>query len=116
MVVGNTILYVQARGNVLRELQFTQDVEGMAGRDLTIYASHLFERRQIYYTDFQQTPHSILWCCDNDGRLLGLTYIPEQEVWGWHRHDSRRLVRGRVRGAPGGRGCALRDRPSHGRR
>ena len=88
VVVGNTILYVQARGNVLRELQFTQDIEGMAGRDLTIYASHLFERRQIYYTDFQQTPHSILWCCDNDGRLLGLTYIPEQEVWGWHRHDT----------------------------
>jgi hypothetical protein len=88
VVVGSTILYVQARGNVLRELRFDQNVEGMAGRDLTIYASHLFVRRQLYYVDFQQTPHSILWCCDDEGRLLGLTYIPEEEVWGWHRHDT----------------------------
>ena len=92
VVVGSSLLYVQARGNVLRELTFDQKVEGLAGRDLSIYSSHLFERKELYYTDYQQTPHSIVWACDNEGRLLGLTYIPEQELWGWHRHDTDGLI------------------------
>jgi len=92
VVVGSTIIYVQARGNVLRELAFQEQNQGLAGRDLSIYSAHLFERKQIYYTDFQQTPHSIVWSCDNEGRLLGLTYIPDQDIWGWHRHTTDGLI------------------------
>jgi hypothetical protein len=88
VVVGSSIVYVQARGTKISEISFKQEVEGLAGRDLTIYASHLFERRQIYFTDYQQNPHSIVWLCDSVGRLIGLTYIPEQDIWGWHRHDT----------------------------
>jgi hypothetical protein len=90
VVVGNAVLYVQARGTILRDLQFSQEVEGLNGRDLTVFATHLFEqRRTIRRIDYQQTPHSIIWCVRSDGTLLGLTYIPEQEIWGWHRHDTR---------------------------
>jgi hypothetical protein len=89
VVVGNAVLYVQARGAILRDLQFDQEVEGLAGRDLTIFGAHLFEqRRTIRRIDYQQTPHSIIWCVRNDGTLLGLTYVPDQEIWGWHRHDT----------------------------
>ncbi len=88
VIVGNSILYVQARGSIIRDLRFDQAVEGLAGRDLTIFASHLFDGYTIGRLDYQQTPHSILWACRDDGTLLGLTYIREQEIWGWHRHDS----------------------------
>lgn len=87
-VVGNAILYVQARGSIVRDLQFEQPVEGLAGRDLTIFATHLFERQTLRALDYQQVPHSIIWCVRTDGVLLGLTYIPEQDIWGWHRHDT----------------------------
>ena len=86
--VGNAVIYVQARGTVVRELRFDQHVEGLAGRDLTIFATHLFERHTIDAVEFQQTPHSIVWCIRDDGVLLGLTYVPDQDVWGWHRHDT----------------------------
>ena len=82
------LVYVQRHGNVVRELQFDQQVEGLAGKDLTVYATHLFAGRTIVDLDYQQTPDSIVWCVNSDGRLEGLTYIPEQEVWGWHRHDT----------------------------
>lgn len=88
VVVGSAILYVQARGSILRELKFEQQVEGLAGRDLTIFASHLFEGTTVTAIDFQQVPDSIIWCVRSDGVLLGLTYVPEQEVWGWHRHTT----------------------------
>ncbi len=87
-VVGNAILYVQARGSLVYEVKFDQQVEGLAGRDLSIWATHLLERKTIVALDYQLNPHSIIWCVRSDGVLLGLTYIPDQEVWGWHRHDT----------------------------
>ncbi|HMJ04576.1 MAG TPA: hypothetical protein VK506_16660, partial [Conexibacter sp.] len=88
VIVGNAILYVQARGKVLHDLRFDVEVEGLAGRDLLLYAAHLTEGLTLDAMDFQQTPHSTVWCCRSDGALLGLTYIRDQEVWGWHRHDT----------------------------
>jgi hypothetical protein len=36
--------------------------------------------------DFQQNPDSIVWCVRDDGVLLGLSYLREHQIWGWHRH------------------------------
>lgn len=88
VVVGNTLVFVQRRGNIIRDLRFNQDIEGFGGRDLTIYASHLLEGRAVGAIDYQHAPHSIVWATHGGSTLLGLTYIPEEEVWGWHRHDS----------------------------
>lgn len=88
VILGNTIIYVQTRGSIMRDLQLGGQLEGLGGRDLTLFASHLFDGFTVNNIDVQQTPHSIVWVCRSDGTLLGLTYIPEQEIWGWHRHDS----------------------------
>jgi hypothetical protein len=88
VVIGNAIIYVQARGSIVRDVRFEQEVEGLAGRDLSLYAAHLFDGRTIVKMDYQQTPQSIVWACRSDGTLLGLTYLREEEIWGWHRHDT----------------------------
>lgn len=87
-IVGNSIIYVQARGANVHDLQFDQQVEGLGGRDLSIYAAHLFDGFQIRELAYAQNPQSIVWAIRDDGTLLGLTYIREQDVWGWHRHDT----------------------------
>lgn len=87
-VVGNGIVYVQGRGSKVNELRFDVAVEGLAGRDLTVFAAHLFDGYVIEALDIQLTPNSIVWAVRSDGKLLGLTYVPEQDVWGWHRHDT----------------------------
>lgn len=88
VVVGNSIIYVQARGSIMRDLQFDVAVEGLAGRDMTVFSSHLFDGHTIRKMDYAQVPHSIVWAVRDDGVLLGVTYLREQEVWGWHRHDT----------------------------
>lgn len=88
IIIGNSIIYVQARGSIMRDLQFDIAVEGLAGRDMTVFSSHLFDGHTIRRMDYAQTPNSIVWAVREDGVLLGCTYLREQDVWGWHRHDT----------------------------
>lgn len=87
-VIGNNVIYIQGRGSIVRDLRFDQGVEGLAGRDLTLFANHLFDGYTIDALAYQQTPDSIVWLVRSDGTLLGLTYLHEQDIWAWHRHDT----------------------------
>lgn len=91
VVVGNNVVYVQARGTVIRDIK-NDAVEGLKENDLTIFSPHLFEGYEIIDMAYQENPNSIIWVVreDVDGvrDLIGLTYIPEHQVWGWHRHET----------------------------
>lgn len=87
ILIGANALYVQARSSIIRDLGFDFQVDGYRGNDLTIFSKHLFEGHTIIDWAFQQIPGSIIWIARDDGTLLGLTYIREQQVIGWHRHD-----------------------------
>lgn len=89
VIVGNSLLFVQVRGSILRDLQIAPNVYSLTtGKDLTIFAAHLVDGFTLPHVDYQETPHSIIWAVRSDGMLLGLTYIADQEIWGWHRHDT----------------------------
>lgn len=83
IAIGNTILYVQARGTIIRDLAYTYDSSGYTGNDLTLFSAHLFEGYTITSWCYQQIPNSIVWVVRSDGKLLCLTYVKEQSVNGW---------------------------------
>jgi len=87
IVIGGSALYVQGRGNVVRDLGFDYQVDGYRGNDLTIFSAHLLDGYELVDWSYQQIPHSVLWMVRGDGVLLGLTYVREQQLLGWHRHD-----------------------------
>lgn len=87
IVINGNALYVQERGSIVRDIAFDFQVDGYRGSDVTILSSHLFEGYTLTDWAYQRVPNSILWCVRSDGALLGLTYIPEQEMFAWHRHD-----------------------------
>ncbi len=88
IVIGNVVLFVQARGSVMRELAYNIQAYAYVGKDETIFAPSLFKDRTVVDMDWQQIPNSIVWLVLDDGTLVGLTYIKEQEMWAWHHHDS----------------------------
>lgn len=88
IVIGTSAIYVQARGSIVRDLNFRLEQDGYGGNDLTIFSSHLFDKNQIKDWTYQQVPHSILWAVRDDGILLGMTYLKEQQMLAWHRHDT----------------------------
>lgn len=87
LVVNDTALYVQERGSVVRDIAFKFESDGYSGDDLTIFAFHLFEGFTLKDWAYQQNPHSVVWAVRSDGVLLGLTYLKEQRILAWHRHD-----------------------------
>lgn len=86
VTIGSRIIYVQHQGNIIRDLAYSYDVDKYTGDDLNLLASHLFEGHKIISMTYQQIPNSIVWCVRDDGLLLGLTYIKEQDIYAWHQH------------------------------
>jgi hypothetical protein len=86
VVVGNTIVFVQARGWGVRAVRYDQQPNGLAGDELTLFASHLVQGFKILDLAYALEPHSVLWAVRNDGLLIGCTYVAEQELVAWHRH------------------------------
>lgn len=82
----SALLYVQTKGVKVRAL--TQSQQGFGGQDLTLLAAHLFKGHTIIDWAYCEEPDSVLWCVRDDGILIGLTYLAEQEIYGWHWHDT----------------------------
>lgn len=87
LLVNNNALYLQSGGKVIRELGFSYEVDGYRGDDLTTFAGHLFEHNIIIDWAFQKSPNSLVWAIRNDGTLISLTYVKEQQIIAWTRHD-----------------------------
>lgn len=87
VVVDSTAIYVQARGSAVRDFNFDFQVDGYRGNEISIFSEHLLDGYSLLDISYQKVPHSNLWFVRDDGVLLGLTYVPSQNILGWHRHD-----------------------------
>jgi hypothetical protein len=88
IVVNYTIVYIQSKGSQVRSLAYQFATDSYIGEDLTVMSSHLFQGHTILEWAFQQIPYSCIWAVRDDGVLLGFTYLQEQQVAAWHRHDT----------------------------
>lgn len=85
--IDDTALYVQARGNQVRNL-VPRNSDGYSGTDLSRTAQHMLNRYSIVAWAYQEIPHSIVWMVRNDGVMLSLTYDRESNIVGWATHDT----------------------------
>jgi hypothetical protein len=86
--VGNATLFIQRSGRRVRELVYNFDVDAYIARDLSILSEHLL-RENNYTVDnaYQAEPDSVFWLVTETGKLIGMTYLREQEVVGFHQHE-----------------------------
>ena len=92
--INSELLYVQSLGSVVRDLSFNFYTQRCTSVDVTVLSSHLFEGYQLTQWAYAQNPYYLIWGCRNDGTALSLTFIKEQEVQGWARHDTNGLFVG----------------------
>lgn len=91
IVVNYDILYVQSKGSIVRDLSYNFFVNIYTGTDTTVLSNHLFSNYQIVQWAYAEEPFKLIWAVRSDGALLSLTYLKEQEITAWARHDTNGL-------------------------
>jgi len=87
-IINNSMVYCAARGGHVRELGYSWQSNGYITGDLSLRAAHLFDNYEISDMCYSKSPHPIIWFISSTGYLLGLTYVPEQQIAAWHWHDT----------------------------
>lgn len=88
VIVNNSVIYFAARGGHVREMGYNDTARGYITGDLCLRAPHLFDGYEISQAAYQKAPDPIVWMVSTSGLLLGLTYVPEQQVGAFHKHDT----------------------------
>lgn len=83
--VGTAAIYVQRAGRKLQEIAYSYESDSYVSPELTLLAGHV-TRAGIRSMAWHQEPWRVLWCVLDDGQLVGMTYMRDQQVVAWHRH------------------------------
>ena len=89
LICNSSMVYVASRGGHVRELGYNWQASGFVTGDLSLRAAHLFEDDRVVDMAQAKAPVPTIWCVMDNGSLLGLTYLPDQNVGAWHRHDTK---------------------------
>jgi hypothetical protein len=89
LVIGYDVLFIQDRGSIVRSMSYQFYLNIYTGNDISTLSSHLFFGHSIVDWDYAEEPFKIIWAVRSDGIMLSLTYVKEQEVYGWARHDTQ---------------------------
>lgn len=88
VVINYDILYVQAKGSIVRDLSYNFYTNVFTGADRTILSNHLFTFHSLRQWCYAEEPYKLVWAVRDDGIMLSFTYLREQDVYGWARHDT----------------------------
>lgn len=88
LIVNNNIIYAASRGGHLREMAFNYQAGGYITGDMSLRAPHLFDGYDIADMSYAKAPIPLIWAVSTSGKLIGVTYVPEQQIGAVHRHDT----------------------------
>lgn len=88
IVVNYDILYLQAKGSIFRDLSYNFYVNIYTGTDLTVLSNQLFTDHTFTQWAWAEEPYKLAWAVRDDGVMLSLTYLKEQDVYAWARSDT----------------------------
>lgn len=80
VIVGSTMLYAASRGGHIRECGYSYEAGGYVTNDVCLRAPHLFDNLKIKDISFGKAPYPTVWAVSSSGKLIALTYVPEQQV------------------------------------
>jgi hypothetical protein len=89
IIANFDMLYVQAKGSIVRDATFNFYANVWTGTDVSVLSSHLFYTYSLTQWAWAEEPFKIVWAVRNDGVLLSLTFLKEQEIAGWAHRDTQ---------------------------
>lgn len=83
IVANFDVLYVQAKGSIVRDSVYNIYANVYTGTDISAISSHLFYGYTIYEWAWAEEPFKVVWAVRSDGVMLTLTFLKEQDFVGW---------------------------------
>lgn len=81
------ILFAQRNGRTVRSFEYNALQDGYTTPDRTLLADHICVSKIKQFAYTAGTPN-IIWGVRNDGKMVGLTFDPAQQVVAWHPHTT----------------------------
>ncbi len=78
-------IYIGRGRKRLHFLKFDPLTEQLVPEELTATARHILEGEAAWLA-WQRDPNRVMWIGCNDGALIGMTWMPKEQVVGFHRH------------------------------
>jgi hypothetical protein len=88
ILLNYDIFFVQQKGSIIRDLSYNIYANIYTGNDISILSNHLFYGHQVLEWAYAEEPFKVIWAVREDGVLLSLTVVKEQDMYGWARHDT----------------------------
>lgn len=85
VAVEDALLFVRVGGRRIVELRYDIQSDAYVPRDMNVLYPEV-TKSGIVDMSYQRERDDIVWCVLGNGKLLGLTYDREQNVYGWHQH------------------------------
>lgn len=83
IIANFDVLYVQAKGSIVRDSAYNIYANVFTGTDISAIASHLFYGYTVKEWAWAEEPFKMVWAVRSDGTMLTLTFLKEQEFIGW---------------------------------
>ena len=83
LVIGSSMIYGAGRGGHLRELGYNYEAVSYISGDVCLRAPHLFDNLKIVDLAYSKAPSPIVWAASSSGKMIAMTYVPEQQVGGF---------------------------------
>lgn len=88
-VTRKSILYLDASLNTVSNFIYSDELNGYTGAPLDTLCRELMDGYYIRDISFRDTPYGVMYSVRNDGTLLGLTYLREENIYAWHIHKTQ---------------------------
>ena len=93
LLIDYNILFPQARGSKVRDFKFNFYFNIYTGTEISMLASHLFDNHTITEWCWTEEPNKLVLAIRDDGVMLALTYVEEEEVKAWTHYDTQGFYR-----------------------
>lgn len=92
LVIGSSMIYGAGRGGHMRELGYNYEAGGYISGDVCLRAPHLFDNLSIVDLAYSKAPFPIVWAVSSSGKMIAMTYVPEQQVGGFSTVETRGTI------------------------
>lgn len=88
LIINDRMLFITKLGDSVRDFAYDYSYDSYKGTDQTLYSRHLFENHKIVDWAYQKSPDEVIWCVRDDGVLLSFTYIYDEKIYSWAKHET----------------------------